>query len=401
MQDVTLSHAPTIGEMYEGLARTILSYAIPEEFGLRWVSGFVRAQDGRLSRQVDCMLVQGEAEEIPHTEKEICALNDVVAVVEIKKNLRSGELIDAWQNLGSITALYRGDDDDAQDGRVSVEPLLRAFSNITGKVFRPRGSDPDELTLLDRLIAHCLHFELSCPVRVAFGFEGFKTEKGLRNSFYECLGRLPAMAGIPYLPNIISSGNFSLCKLTAFPYSSRIEDGWWGVVGSTSANPLALLIEHIFYRLSLSRNTRQYLGLDLETEVFSRVLTAKFRREGARAGWEYKFADVAEKHLRARCDAGTWEPVEIDQPTAVFIQLLAKYRSAELSDAFLVETAKEMGITPAEFARRLVDARLVLWDGPRLVPAVANCAVVIQPDGKFVAGDADDHRLRNWLAYRK
>lgn len=396
---VHLVHAPTIGEMYEGLARSVLDQGIPEEFGLRWISGFVRSSEGRLSRQIDCMLVRGNGELIPHTEKEICGLDDVVAVVEIKKSLLSAEVMDAWQNLSSVTALYRNDEGSAQDARVSIDPLLRAFSSVTGKVFRA-STDKDELPTLDRLIAHCLHFDLACPIRVVFGFEGYKTEKGLRDAFYTCLDRLSDGVGIPSIPNIISSGNFSLCKLTGFPYSSRVDDGWWGVVGSTSANPLAILLEHIFCRLSHTASIQKYLGADLEVEQFSRVLTARFRKEGVRAGWEYRFTDIPERELRARRNVGEWEPVQINQATAVFMQLLARRGATDLAEPFLVESARDAGMEPSQFADWLVVEGLVLWDAERLVPAFDNCAVVIQSDGTFVAGNASDHRLRNWVLRR-
>lgn len=52
-----ITHAPTIGDMYEGLTKDILSRAIPEELGLQLVDGFVVDRAGNLSRQIDCMLV--------------------------------------------------------------------------------------------------------------------------------------------------------------------------------------------------------------------------------------------------------------------------------------------------------------------------------------------------------
>lgn len=49
-QDIT--HAPTIGDMYEGLTRDILDRAIPESAGVQIVDGFAVGPDGTLSPQL-------------------------------------------------------------------------------------------------------------------------------------------------------------------------------------------------------------------------------------------------------------------------------------------------------------------------------------------------------------
>lgn len=52
-------HAPTIGDMYEGLSGHLLERALPQDLGLRVITGFVRGPDGTLSGQIDRMLVTG------------------------------------------------------------------------------------------------------------------------------------------------------------------------------------------------------------------------------------------------------------------------------------------------------------------------------------------------------
>jgi len=59
IQKAGIRHAPTIGEMYEGLTSSILDKTIPSEAGLRVVSGFVENGSGMQSGQIDCMLVFG------------------------------------------------------------------------------------------------------------------------------------------------------------------------------------------------------------------------------------------------------------------------------------------------------------------------------------------------------
>lgn len=94
-----ISHGPTIGNMYEGLTRDLLSRAIPATAGLRLVDGFVVGHDKTLSPQIDCMLVQGEGEQIPHTNHYKWPVKDVVAVFEAKKSLYGAQLQDSHKKL--------------------------------------------------------------------------------------------------------------------------------------------------------------------------------------------------------------------------------------------------------------------------------------------------------------
>jgi hypothetical protein len=77
----------------------VLSASIPIELNLRVVSGFITNSDGELSDQIDCMLVQGEGERIPYTDDFKYNIDNVIAVIEVKKNLYSKEIESAYENL--------------------------------------------------------------------------------------------------------------------------------------------------------------------------------------------------------------------------------------------------------------------------------------------------------------
>ena len=53
-----IRHAPTIGAQYEGLTMDLLRRMIPEDLGLRVVSGFVEGHDGTLSMRPTCINVR-------------------------------------------------------------------------------------------------------------------------------------------------------------------------------------------------------------------------------------------------------------------------------------------------------------------------------------------------------
>jgi hypothetical protein len=91
-----IRHAPTIGEMYEGLTSSILDKAIPSEAGLRVVSGFVLNGSAIQSGQIDCILVFGEGTPLPYSKHSKWHVRDVVAVLEVKKRLFSSR---CWRVL--------------------------------------------------------------------------------------------------------------------------------------------------------------------------------------------------------------------------------------------------------------------------------------------------------------
>ncbi|MBN1997221.1 hypothetical protein JW935_06705 [candidate division KSB1 bacterium] len=87
LEDQNIRHPPAIGLMYEGLTQRITARAIPECLKLNVRSGFIYNDDNILSRQIDCMIVIGRGKKIPYTDDYKYHFKNVVAVIEVKKNL--------------------------------------------------------------------------------------------------------------------------------------------------------------------------------------------------------------------------------------------------------------------------------------------------------------------------
>jgi hypothetical protein len=130
-----LTHAPTIGEMYEGLTSSILNKAIPPDLGLQVVSGFFEG-NRRLSGQIDCMLVSGAGSRVPHTRHFKWPVRRVVAVLEVKKRLSLSALTDAQAHLRDVLDIHRDDWLNTQDGniKINIKPAMHAFQQIVGRV---------------------------------------------------------------------------------------------------------------------------------------------------------------------------------------------------------------------------------------------------------------------------
>jgi len=105
----SITHPPTIGAMYEGLTKDALSRVLPINNTLSVTSGFARGADGKLSKQLDCMLVSGEGEAVPHTGFKVYEIHQVIAVVEVKKELYKNDLAEGLDNLQSVNDLKLSD----------------------------------------------------------------------------------------------------------------------------------------------------------------------------------------------------------------------------------------------------------------------------------------------------
>jgi hypothetical protein len=87
LDDETITHGPTIGSMYEGLARDILDRVIPGDLDVRVVDGFIEGVDGSLSPQLDAMVVTGKGRQLPYTTNFVWPIADVIAAFEVSIGL--------------------------------------------------------------------------------------------------------------------------------------------------------------------------------------------------------------------------------------------------------------------------------------------------------------------------
>lgn len=52
-----ITHPGTIGDMFEGLSKTLLDKALFKGLNLNIRDGFIRDKKGNLSKQIDCMII--------------------------------------------------------------------------------------------------------------------------------------------------------------------------------------------------------------------------------------------------------------------------------------------------------------------------------------------------------
>lgn len=406
---VTITHGPTIGAMYEGLSRDLLERAIPSALGLRLVNGFVTDGLGNQSGQIDCMLVRGEGSQLPYTDSHLWHVKDVVAVLEIKKTLYGTELIDAFDHLRGVQVLHSTymQSQRASGDSVDVSSALRAFAETTG-IVPPAYEALGSLSVSDQLLFHTLVNEQVSPIRIVFGYDGFQTERGFRRSLFSRLQSIVAAGtdegvrgyGAGSFPQLIVSGGYSLCKANGQPFSARFREDGWPFYFSASVNPLQLLLEYVWTRLSQQFGVGGLWGEDLTVEQLHPYLIAQIREQEGRLGWFYEFVDTGDAQLAAAGGYAEWEPAQLTDEGFVLVQRLCAGSQVLWDDPELLAFLASRGVDSAELKASLLDTGLVAMSGQEMELITELCQCVTMPDGTLVAGENNTGRLTRWVQRR-
>jgi hypothetical protein len=393
-----ITHAPTIGDMYEGLSGELLARAVPSDLGLRVVTGF--ATDGkRLSGQLDRMLVRGEGEQIPQTTAYTWHVKDIIAVVETKKNLLGSKLREAFDQLATVRQLEVSwrEMADAQDldSPVDVRAALRTFAQMTGRI-APSRLDLADLPAHERMVYHSLITEQLAIVRIVIGFHGYHTEAGFRRGMVSLLKDTTGIRGFgPVgLPQLIISGNYSLVKANGRPYSAPLVAGEWPFMFSTPVNPLVIMLELIWTRLDYLFKIGNPWGDDLEGEVARPLVFGV----GDERGWRVHYVEVNEKELGNVPSTEDWQPAYLSEEQFVILNELCAGMGVNLTDASLLSYLSERDVSLESVRDGLLQTRLVAMNGDEFELATVSCQCAILPNGDYVAADNNTGRLTRWIA---
>ena len=411
-----IKHGPTIGDMYEGLTKKIVSKALFENTDIKVVSGFIRNADGDITRQIDCMIVVGDGEQIPNTMDYIYKINQVIMVIEVKKSLYSKELSDGFENLRSVYKVKKS------DHNVRLNLIDDAFRAMVGKPV-PKYENVEKLSIREQMIFHSLVVEAMLPIRVIFGFEGFSTEQSLRNKFIEYMDKncmrsfenntleeaeemlnsddyLKDRSDVKYgygvvsLPNLIIAGDNSLIKTNGMPYA-LISNGseYTCLMASYRRNPLLLLLELLWTRLTYYYDLpSDVFGEDVEQEGLAPLLYAT----GTKNGWIYHFDNMDEKSIQFYDQDKPWEPIILNQNEFILLNILCTIEKMRVDDI-----NKYVDCNTEEIVRDLNNKRLIYEDDHGYIHFLSQeCICAVDPEYGYVAGDNKDGRFMFWIKER-
>lgn len=397
-----IEHRPSIGDMYEGLTKSILEKAVFEGLNLNIVvSSFIQNRKGELSYEMDAMLIEGQAKQLPFTEKYIVTEDQVIAVFQVKKTLNKSLLSDAYFNLKNVY--------DICELENSPPYALRILRDSYKGVFKMgiHSSKPVtnyfQSTTADH-IWHCLRAEAYLPLRIVIGYRGYASEPGLRESFKNFLEDNRLISGFSplHFPNLIISDQFCLLKGNGMPYISSMNNNIWPFYNSSSNKPILHLLEFIWSRLSYRYELDpRIFGDDLEIESVNRFLSCNIVNVMGQRGWNYHYDDISYQHFEQPLTPEKWEPVRISKDQHHVIAYLCKYSFLKLTRInWCLETIGSKVDTEA-FVQELVNTGLIYIDSyKQLALLTDHCRCVAVPNIGFVAGDDKTGKLTRWVEKR-
>ncbi len=366
---------------------------------MRVVDGFIEGVDGSLSPQIDGLLVTGEGRDLPYGAGHVWPIQHVIAVLEVKKNLFGADLDDGFVKLRAVTRMQEAFMQSMMGPKPDVRPTFRAFAQLTG--FYPRSWDAANALPEERsYIFHALLAEQLSPVRIIIGYHGYADEFSLRKGLLGYLqeNQMTAGFGVTSLPNLIVCRGAALLKLNGQPYGRPMAGDWWPILVSNGENPLRLLIELIWTRLSNQFSAAFTMDDTLQMERLAPFLSARLARRGDRVGWEYQFDPIKRKQLAA-IEPWRWEPGELDSNEWVLVQQVARCGELNVRDTEYRRYAAEEGFDADALVAGLVERRVLAWcdkDAVRLIDQ-GTLFTAFLPNGRTIGTTATD-LLQLWLS---
>lgn len=392
---LNIGHNPTIGAMYEGLTKQLIDKTIFKGLNLRVASGKIKNDAGIFSDQIDCMVVIGEGMKLPYINEYVYDINKVIAVIEVKKNLFSKELYDAYYNLKSVINIAYPNSD------MRIDMLRDAFTAIS-KMQLPKYNEINGLETKYQMLYHSLVVECFLPIRVIFGYEGFANELSLRSKFIDFISSnitpdtgVARGFGATSLPNLIIAKENSLIKTNGMPYAITFDDmNEYCWIASYRRNPLLIFLELLWTRLTyFFQISSDIFGDSLVNEGLAPLLTAC----GSENGWEYKKIPYSIENISVLDNDIKWMPSVLSEGEFILLNKLCHEGHIAI-DEKLIKCVNSLGEQIQDILIHLNKERLIYYNQNVVGLLTKECKCVIIPDLGYCAADDYDGRFSRWIA---
>lgn len=396
-----IKHPTTIGAMYEGLTEEVLKRAVFEGLDLRIIkNSFIMG----CHTEFDVMLVEGDGEKIPYTDRYKYRPEQVIAVIQVKKNLFAKDLKEGIGNLQFLMDNY-----DPRKAEKYMGRLFRdAFRTTCGKDIT--SYEAGELTVTESLIFSTLKVEAVLPVRIIWGYNGFTSEFNFRESFSNYieantttdLNHIIPGFGPHNFPSLIFCGKYSMIKQNGMPFGSSVKaEDWWPVYATCSNNSTKIFLEAVWTRLSYKFGLPTGMfGEDLTMQPVNRFLDCRVHEFQGSYGWNYNYFELSRNFLKQPAAAVSWEPVELDIVQHLIVGELCMNQEIDLAP----ERGVELFVTRGglykslnDFLEKLKSTGLVFVENNKLKLLTDNCQCAVLPNGKLVAGENKSGRFTRWF----
>jgi hypothetical protein len=162
-------------------------------------------------------------------------------------------------------------------------------------------------------------------------------------------------------------------------------------------NPVLLILELIWTRLSYQIKVENLWGEDLRIENFALFLSAKIKTVGELTGWEYKYTPISEAALKERDTEEDWLPIFVSSTQFVIFNRLCNGEEESLGNNYLREFIEKEGESFDEFIESLLQTGLIALKDNKLQLTTYECQCVVLPDGRFAVAENNSGRFTRWV----
>jgi len=391
--DNDINHTVAIGDNFEGLTAELLNKAIFKNLNLKMVQrSFVYNDRGIMSRELDCILVVGDGQKMSFANRYKYHIKDVIAVIQVKKNLYANDIDDSHHNLRSIINVS-----EPRDAEIFIWRLHRdAYKLLTSKEL-PNKERRERFTDRENIIYHYLMMEAFHPLRIVIGYHGYTTEYGLREGFTKKLEVIskngPVRGYSPgSFPNLLICGNSTIIKNNGMPMGIPLSDEefYFHILTTSHGNSMYHLLEMIWTRLSYKFGiSSDIFGDDFDIEAIHPFISCKERKiDKENWGWEFLYHPLTRKQLSMPLVSTPWTPTEIDMDKYLILNILIKIGTIIINtDKYFLKFIKTNKLNPEKVIKELCEAKLVYVDEGKMGLLVDELNTVLTPDGNIFAGE--------------
>lgn len=384
-------HPVTRGDMFEGLTQNIIKSTVGQVPEIHICEGFVKNYRNKmLSPQMDIIIYINECEKIPHTNSKIVSIDNVLAIIEIKKTLSKTELQDFYDKQGKIY--------DLLDDKMRFDEEL--FSLSTKALFRKIINDEkakESLSKLEYYLYHVMKVENSSPLRICFGYDGFIKETTLRdNLLYVIKDRIENQlphTGMPSLPSLVICENNCLIKMIAQPFIKPSTDPHI-IMSSYKGDVIRVLLTMLIAKIESKTDVRfeldsddyqvlkfnDFLGVDIDDDDNTRYYPCTLTHQESK------------NNMNKTID---WEPIEISEFENLVVTLLCNLS---------YEKEPQLSVDSEIFKEHDLDKELInlirfgfISIHDNIVELISTECLVVIFEGKFLIGENNANQMKNWM----
>ena len=384
-----IKHAPTIGDMYEGITKKLIERSLPEESRIQVVNGFIKfGENGELSGQQDCLVVDGPVIRIPETNHYKVDVRNVIAAIEVKANMYKKELNEALTHLAKLRRMeidfWRSDEwKKVRRDEERIRREERTSQQFMGIKIDSRSS----LSSSEEYFASLIRDEARGMARIAYSPRGYTTSTRFRSALIAessvLLKQYPAER-----PNLVGTSKQVLIKNNGQPYRAQgLQFPKWDALATSSNNTIEAILEVIWTKIAMRyRVNPQVWGDDLIKECAHLLLTCDLVENEDSLSFVYDKKPSKIMEEKVSSEDLLWQPVVIAKRLH---EICTSYSPLELDPTKLTVEERDQLISNGLF--------VVKNDGSLTDIAAELCYVDLKDQGGTLFGDNGGGRFEKWL----